>query len=113
MPWRSPWLGTLHLTTANTPYQLTTLLQAKDSVQFPSNYAIRCLWLTIQVDPDAGSGTIYIGNSNVSTTEYGWLVVATQTISLPSVESNLVTANDLWFLSDTNNVDIHVSFLTR
>lgn len=113
MPWHSPWFGSITLTTANTAYQLTTQLRAKDAAQFTPQEVIRFLWLTIQVDKTAGAANVYIGNSNVSPTEYGWNLVATQSVSIPSSESNLLIANDTWFLSDTDNVILHLGFLTR
>lgn len=113
MPWHSPWFGTLRLPTSGQANQLTTLLRAKDAQQFTPSEVIRFLWLTVQADDDLGAGNIYVGNSNVTSTEYGWRIVATQTVSIPSVESNLLTANDIWFISDTDAVDVHVSFLTR
>ena len=113
MPWHSPWFGTLRLPTNGLSNQLTTLLRAKDAAQFTPSEVIRFLWCTIQADEDLGAGNIWIGNSNVSSSEFGWHLVATQSVSIPASESNLLIANDVWFISDTDAVDIHVSFLTR
>jgi hypothetical protein len=113
MPWHSPWFGTLHLPNGGLSSQLTTLLRAKDAQQFTPSEVIRFLWCTVQADDDFGAGNLWIGNSNVSSTEWGWHLVATQTASIPASESNLLVANDIWFITDIDNVDIHVSFLTR
>lgn len=108
----SPWCGTLTLTTQNTAYNLLTLLQAKDP-DIVAQRIVRCQFLLIQMDSSLGSGTVYIGNANVSTTEYGSFLVALQSESIPSVDANLIILSSIYLFSDTASVTFHITFVTR
>ena len=108
----TPWMGTLRLTTAGTKYQLSSLLTAKDA-DLARAGPVRAQYLLLLVDPDASTGTVYIGNSNVSATEYGIFLVANGSVSFPSLDANLINVSQIWLLSDRDNVDVHVTFITR
>lgn len=107
-----PWMGTLTLPNANQTYNLLTLLQAKDPTLTTARI-LRAQFLMIQVDDSLASGTLYIGNANVSATEYGVFLASLQSLSFPSMESNLIVLASLNLFSDTTNTTIHVTFLTR
>ena len=111
---RTPWCGTFTLTTAATAYRLSDLLAAATNPpRVPANGPMRAQFLTIQADVNAGGARFYVGNSDVSSTNKGWELVATQVLPIYSMDSNLISLNDIYITSNTNSVKINVSFITR
>ena len=111
----TPWGGSLTLTTANTPYQLSVLLADLPAATRPRLSDVpRVQWLTIQADANAGGARFYWGNSNLSATLRGAEWFATQAIPFGDQQGgNLIRLDHIWVMSDTAGVVINVSFLTR
>lgn len=113
---RTPWMGCVTLTTNGTAYKLSALLEAlaagADSPPTLGN-AKQVAWLQLQIDIAAGAAKVYVGNSQVSTSNFGVVLVATQTLPIDIASSNLVRLDQIWLLSDTDAVKIGVSFITR
>ena len=107
-------MGTLTLASANTPYQLTALLNAlSDSAKplFLNSYTAQ--FVAIQADPDAGAAKFYIGNAAMSSSNYGVLIYPTQVWPIYSMESNLIQLKDIYVMCDTANKIINVTFVKR
>ena len=107
-----PWLHTLTLTSANTNYNLQTLMRAADA-GLPTAVALRCQSLQIQFDIAAGGDVLYIGNSTLSPTDCGVILYATQAWSVPSVESNLIMPGDINLRSNGAGHVVYISMVVR
>lgn len=103
-----PWMDSVTLTSTGTSYNLLTLLQAIDS-KIPK----KCQSVQLQVDIGAGGAKVYVGNSQVSATHCGAVLVATQAATPIGYDSNLVLLSDVWLTSDTNSVQVNVLVVTR
>lgn len=105
MTW-SPWMGSL--TATNTAQKLSTLLAAKPSAgaQLPT----RCQLIRIELDLNA-TGDLYIGNSDVSTTNCGSHLVPTQEKNIFVWDSGLVLTGDWWVLSSAAEALINVTII--
>ena len=111
----APWMGTLTLTTANTAYQLSALLDALIGDNRPLFIHSRSTqFVAIQADVDAGAAKLYIGNSNLSSTNCGVIIYATQVWPIYSMESNLIHLEQIYLMYDTTDgLKVNVTFLTR
>lgn len=106
----SPFMETITLTTGGTTYNLYTLVSAIDST-LPQ----KCQDLLIQA-PNEGTAVTYIGNSNVSASHYGVALVASATPmswSPSDKTANLINMADIYFVSATSSVPLHVTIITR
>src|SRR3972149_565213 len=75
----TPWACTLAVATANAPYQLAQLLSDVPAARRPiMGNPPRAQFVAIQANPDAGGARFYIGNPDLSTTNYGALIYAGQ-----------------------------------
>lgn len=106
MAW-SPWMGSLTVTTG-AAQQLSALLAAKASagVQLPT----RCQLIRIEFDLNA-SGELYIGNSDVSSTNCGSHLVPTQEKNIFVWDAGLTLTNDWWFVSTVAIQQINVTII--
>lgn len=106
----SPFMDTITLTTGGTTYNLYTLLTAIDSTlpRLAQDLLIQA--------PNEGTAVIFIGNSNVSSSHYG---VALTGGTLPwswspsDKTSNLINLQDIYMVSSTSSVALHVTLITR
>ena len=106
----APFMDSITLTTGGTTYNLDTLLQALDPT-LPH----RAQDLLIQADT-AGSAVTFIGNSNVSSAHYGVALTAGASPwswSPSDKTSNLINLADIYMVSATSSVVLHVTILTR
>ena len=111
---RSPWMGTVSLTLANTAYSLTDLLSALAADRAPHFGGFMSVqYIAIQLDLSAGGAELFIGNENVSTTFCGVSIFGSQVWPIYSMDSNLIQMSQIFLLSDTAGVRCNVSFLTR
>ena len=110
----TPWMGTVTITLANTAYQLSTLVFAATNPPLtPATGVLRCEFLSIQADVDAGGARFFIGNSDVSSTNMGYELVATGNPSPMSMTSNLVRLDQIYVMSDTESTKLNITFITR
>jgi hypothetical protein len=111
---RTPWLGCVVLSDTNA-HRLDTLLLALPSTQQPqiSSNCPRCQYLVVGNDIDNAAAKLYIGNELVSTTFFGYKLVASQFIPLYSMEANLIRLDHVWVLTDTNPTTVNVTMVTR
>ena len=104
----NPFLKTVTLTAANTNYSLLTLMQALDPGQTG-----RLCKLTIQSDSGNGAANLYIGNEDLSGTNYGSHLVASQAVVFETVSMNLVNASQIYLRSDTNATKVNILALQQ
>lgn len=113
----TPWMGTVTLALASTPYQLSALLIALASAvrpQFAVNDIPRTQHIAIQANPDNATGAKwYIGNAGLSATHYGVMLYASQTFPIYSMEANLIRLDHIYLMCDTAGETMNVTFLTR
>ncbi len=102
-----PLMTSLTLTSANVAYQLYALLAAVNA-----DAPKVCQDLVIQA-PLTGAQVVYIGNSDVSSTQYGVALNATWSWEGDSVSSNLYDLQAIYVLSGTEGTAIHVGVLAR
>lgn len=103
-----PWMDSVTLTSTGTVYNLLTLLQAIDS-KIPK----KCQSVQLQVDLGAGGAKVYVGNSQVSATHCGAILVAGQAAIPIGYDSNLVLLSDIYLTSDTNAIQVNIVVVTR
>ena len=103
-----PALLSVTLTAANTNYSLLALLRAIDA-DFPA----KAQMVQIQHDPAAGADLLWIGNEDMSATNHGVELVATQAFPINSLDSNLINLGDIWLRSDGAGKRINVAIVTR
>jgi hypothetical protein len=106
----APFMDSITLTTGGTTYNLYTLVTAIDST-LPQ----KCQDLLIQA-PNEGTAVTFIGNSNVSSAHYGVALTASATPmswSPSDKTANLINMADIYFVSATSSVVLHVTILTR
>lgn len=104
----NPWGKTVTLTAASTAYSLLTLMQALDA-----NVVKVAAHLRIFFGLGGGAAKLYIGNSDVSTTNYGSALVAGQVYELGPFLSNSIDLSSIFLLSDTPSVAVGVSQAVR
>ena len=112
----TPWMGCVTLTSSGTAYQLSALLAALAATAAAPpllGNANQAQYLSLQVDIAAGAAKVYVGNKLVSSTNFGVALVATQAFPIYSMSSNLIRLDHIWLTSDTNSVNVGVSFITR
>ncbi len=111
---RTPWMGSVTLTSSSTAYQLSALLAAlSDAVKPLFTTTPTVQYLSIQVDPAAGGAKVYVGNESVSSTNYGVALFASQAFPIWSMGANLAHLDQIWILSDTGSIALGISFITR
>jgi len=99
------------LTTANTNYNLLTLLQAVDTEFNDSPYQ-RCRRLAIQADFDAGAARFFVGNTDMTGSIFGVEIVATQSV-LYEDEQDTIILNHVFLRCDTDSQPMHVTVQFR
>ena len=102
----NPWLKTVSLTSLNTNYNLYTLMKAVDPAA-PD----RCCKLNLQLDVGAGAAKLFIGNDDISGTNFGVQLNAGQVKVWESGETNRILASQIWLRTDTNTQSVHVDSL--
>lgn len=98
------------ITATTTPQSLYTLMSAVNDKVAKLAQVIR-----IQLDPGAGSTSLYCGNPDgtVSATNCGAALVAGQVWDLPSVSSNLYHLKDINLAVSTGTAQVNVTIVTR
>jgi hypothetical protein len=111
----TPWGGTVTLTTANTAYQLSALLDGlAESLKPRFGNIPRVQWLNIQAEPDWGGTVFYWGNAGLSATFLGAKFLAGQSIPFGDAQGgNLIRLDQIYLMADTASAKVNVSFLTR
>jgi hypothetical protein len=114
----TPFIGTITLAAANTPYNIATLLAGLSNPPEPlpvSGLLKACLIQLQGGGGQAGSAAnFYLGNSNVSSaTPTGFWFVAGQAFTLPESQSNLFILNQMYLATDTPGATVNILFITR
>ena len=104
----NPLMRTVTLASANQAYNLFTLLQALNTPP-PIQYK-ECSKLQIQLDKDAGSANLFIGNQELanSSVDYGVSLFATQAHGIEEAGKNTINIDQYWLLSDTDATKVHI-----
>ncbi len=104
----NPWLKTITLTTGSTVYNLLTLMNLKDP-----GITGRCCKLALQLDIGAGGAQLLVGNDDISTTNYGAVLVAGQIVEWENAALNVINASNIYLLSTTAGVKVNVNLLEQ
>jgi hypothetical protein len=104
----NPFLKSVTLTAANTNYSLLSLVQAKDP-----GVTGRCCKLGIQLDIGAGGAHLYVGNEDLSGTNYGAVLVAGQVQVYENAALNVINCSQVYLRSDTAGVQVNVTILEQ
>jgi hypothetical protein len=109
----TPTLKTVTLTNANTNYQLSALLAAIDPDIIGIVGKGRCQYLQLQFDINAGADLLFIGNADISGTNFGVCLVGTQAWPMHSMENNLIRTDQIYLRSNGAGHVVYVAMLTR
>jgi len=90
---------------ANTPYQLSALFGAINAEYARTTFQAA----NLQVDIDAGGVRVYVGNDDVSATNWGVKITGSQAVGLNVPGSPNVDPRHLYVMSDTAGVRLGVS----
>jgi hypothetical protein len=104
----NPFLKSVVITLANTNYNLLTLMQALDGATYP-----RVAKLQLQLDPGAGAAKFFIGNDDLSGTNFGVSLVAGQALNFDSTPQNIIWLGGILLRSDTAGVRVNVVALAQ
>jgi hypothetical protein len=105
----NPWGNTLNLASNAVAYNLFALIQAADvTVKYP-----QCCKLSIQLDPAAGAGKLYIGNSDVSSSNRGTELVAGQAKEFEGIEQNLYSLQNVWLRGSVDNLKVNINYVVH
>lgn len=110
---RSPWLGSVTLAAPNTAYRLSALLISLSDNLRPNLQFKSCQYVAIQLDTSAGAAELFVGNENLSSSFCGISIFSGQTWPVYSVDSNLISLDNIYLLSDTAGVQCNIAFLVR
>lgn len=102
---RSTHCALVTLTTADTKYSLWSLLTAIDAT-IPTH----CNELVLQADESNVAALVRIGNVNLSTTRYGYTLLAGASRTYVS-RSQQVDMQDIYLLADTNGAKVSVEII--
>ena len=103
----NPWSESITLGSSGTAVNLFAAIQALDvTVKYP-----QCCKIQIQLDPGAGGAKLFGGNSDVSSTNHGWEIVAGQIKNWEALQQNLYNLQQIWLVSDTSEVKVNVEFV--
>lgn len=105
----NPRLVSITLTTQDTNYRLSTLLEAVDSTFGTTAYR-SCRMLRIQVDINEGPDVVSIGNSDISATNKGRQLVATQYVEY-SGAGDIVTLDQIYLRTTVAATILNVEVL--
>lgn len=104
----NPRLMSIVLTTGGTLYNLLTLMQAKDP-----GVTGRCCKLAVQLDLGAGAAQLLVGNDDLTTTNYGAILVAGQIVEWENAALNVINASNVYLLCSTSGVRVNVNLLAQ
>lgn len=104
----TPFMGQVTVDTTAAGNDLFTLLSAVFT-----NLQHKCCYLQIQLDVSAAGTTLYIGNSNVSTTMYGAQLSAGQIHQTLAFDSNLLVLDQIFLLASASTVKANLIVVTR
>jgi hypothetical protein len=99
----NPFLKSVTLAAANTNYNLLTLMQARDA-----NAPSRCSKLNIQLDPGAGGALLFVGNDDISATNYGAALYAGQVKVWETGQVNNLVLNQIYLRCATAGVQVNI-----
>ena len=102
----TPFMGSVTATT--TAQSLWALLSAVFT-----NLPHKCAYLQIQLDPDAGSTSMTIGNSAMTALNCGAAIVAGQATVVFSFDSNLAVLDHIYLLASTGTAQVNVIVVVR
>ena len=97
-------MKSLSLTSHTQKYNLWTLMQALDNTLKSSH----CSKLQIQYDKGAAGANLFIGNDDLTTSNYGVSLVASQAFGIEEVALNVINLEQIYLQSDTDTQTIHV-----
>lgn len=106
----APFMAQVSVGTTATNQDLNTLLAAVYSAIAVGQ---KVCYLQIQLDTSAAGATLWIGNSNVSSTMYGAALSAGQINQQLAFDSNLVLLSDVFLLSSSGTIKANIIALTR
>ena len=108
-PMRVPWMHSLILTTANTVYNLYTLVAA-----ITPSINIFAKSVKIQLDIGAGAAKCYIGSpDSLATNDCGQALVATQIFDTSAFTSDACKLPDIALMADTNSTQVNVTIFVQ
>jgi hypothetical protein len=93
------------VTVGATALQLSALIAAIDP-----NFPTRCVLVRIELDL-SNAGTLYVGNSDVSATNCGFKLVATQSANFAVFDSGLVLTTDIWLRASQAAQQVNITVL--
>src|SRR5215470_387309 len=92
----SPYMAQISFGATSTGQDLFTLLSAVFS-----QIQHKACFISIQADQANAGASVYIGNSNVSTTMYGAQLLAAQVKDIHAYDSNLLVLDHIFLLSSS------------
>jgi len=108
-PMRVPWMHSLILTTANTVYNLYTLISAITPLM-----PVFAKSAKIQVDISAGAAKVYVGSpDSLATNDCGAALVATQVFDTSAFVSDACKLPDIALMADTNLTQVNVTIFVQ
>lgn len=113
MAHETPILKSVTLPLAGTNYQLSSLLAALDPDIVGQIGQGRCQYLQLQFDVNAGADVLRIGNSDLSDTNFGVQLVATQAWPVQSMETNLIRTDQIYLRCSGAARKVYVAMLIR
>jgi hypothetical protein len=94
------------ITSASKAYSLLSLMQAVDKAAPP-----RCCKLNIQLDTGAAGANLYVGNEDVSATNFGAHLNAGQVFVIENGETDRIVLSQLYLFADTESLQVNVAAL--
>lgn len=105
---KSPYMASLTVDTTAAGNDLFTLMSA-----IWTDITHKACFINIQLDTSAGGSTLFIGGSDVSSTECGVELVAGQGFQFMATDSNLYVLDQIFLLASTATVVANVVVLVR
>lgn len=99
---------TLTLTTHAVKYNLWTLIKAASGF---SNARGACRELSLLGDPANAAAKVFIGDNNVSSSNFGVQLIAGQSTIFRSADTNAVPMNEIGLTSDTDGAKVDVLWM--
>ena len=108
------WGGAVTIPLANTNYSLETLFTNLAATDQPPLMTIRrCQMIDFQTSSTLGGGIVRIGGRTLSDTMMWKYLYATQSWVVYSMESNLITVNEIYVRCDVAGTTLNVFMISR